>query len=842
MNKKVRFVYRGTLLIGFLGAGACLTAMDTQQKQPLIKQEIVDLTEDTEPENQINRLNTVPPVVQLQQQPVHQTKRRSVDDLSPVEIHAITGDIYALVDNQIRRNQEFDYGDIAQLCTTKYHLAFPQTLDGFVLNKLGLQPPNDMLKLGLGGLLKQQQKLRKLIFDYYTSFPRCTQLALCTHLVEKGYVFNKEQIPSLLARVGLDDLIALDDLQQKLGQPQALEVPRDIIPVNENNKNKGVREVTGDHRRGTTKDQIQTQNQQKNSPEKIRGKDNNNTRIGDKESTYLIQVSTLIPNNIRPIIGEIYNYINDKKSHTYQDIALLLRKKFRLDVPPTGNTCSNFLHQQLGLPALPEMAKLGKVGLERQDEALKKYIVEYFKTRHTWTPLELCAFLNQKPETKGFAVWQIVGLLVRAKLEEMAEPKDKGREQAQLALGDTINGMPPPKLPILQFPNLSFTQQNFLEETRNATNNNNIGGKSGQLRSVRELTPGAMRFILRGVYNYINDNKSHTYPDIARFLQTTYGLDVPSTGNACSDFLHRQLGLPPLFEMAGFGKKGLEEQDKALNIYIVNYWLTHRTRTPVGLCAYLNQQPGIKGCAEEKIPGLLVRAALENIVENSPLFCRVNGLNSNSEQVPQGGEISNSISDKKLKVKKRRRLTQEEKDAVTLDLAICIYEKKEKIENDDICAIGGKYGLFLNNKYAPALLRRFGFFSVRELQQFSPERRQNFLEERGFPEDRLRRCTKNQANTLQRVALGGQIENNRIENKRIREKYEENDDIKQAPNGTSGKKRKPVSPQQKKSDYEEMIINPINGGNNDDPTEVVLFEELGQAKQPKDKEEQQEDE
>jgi hypothetical protein len=245
MNKKVRFVYRGTLLIGFLGAGACLTAMDTQQKQPLIKQEIVDLTEDTEPENQINRLNTVPPVVQLQQQPVHQTKRRSVDDLSPVEIHAITGDIYALVDNQIRRNQEFDYGDIAQLCTTKYHLAFPQTLDGFVLNKLGLQPPNDMLKLGLGGLLKQQQKLRKLIFDYYTSFPRCTQLALCTHLVEKGYVFNKEQIPSLLVRVELDDLIALDDLQQKLGPPQTLQAPRDIVPrQQQGDKNKNAPIIT----------------------------------------------------------------------------------------------------------------------------------------------------------------------------------------------------------------------------------------------------------------------------------------------------------------------------------------------------------------------------------------------------------------------------------------------------------------------------------------------------------------------------------------------------------------------------------------------------------------------
>jgi len=254
MNKKIRFVCRVALLIGFLGAGACLIAMDTQQKQPFIKQEIVDPTEDNGRGGQIDNM---PPVVQLQQQPVHQTKRRSVDDLSPVEIHAITGDIYALVDNQIRRNQEFDYGDIAQLCTTKYHLAFPQTLDGFVLNKLGLQPPNDMLKLGLGGLLKQQQKLRKLIFDYYTSFPRCTQLALCTHLVEKGYVFNKEQIPSLLVRVELDDLIALDDLQQKLGPPQALQAPRDIIPVNENNKNKGVRKVTGDHRRGTTKEQKQ---------------------------------------------------------------------------------------------------------------------------------------------------------------------------------------------------------------------------------------------------------------------------------------------------------------------------------------------------------------------------------------------------------------------------------------------------------------------------------------------------------------------------------------------------------------------------------------------------------
>jgi len=135
-----------------------------------------------------------------------------------------------------------------------------------------------------------------------------------------------------------------------------------------------------------------------------------------------------------------------------------------------------------------------------------------------------------------------------------------------------------------------------------------------------------------------------------------------------------------------------------------------------------------------------------------------------------------------------------------------------------------------------ALLCRFGFLSVTEMKKFSPEQRQKLLEELGFPEERLRRGTKDQPKTLQSLAL---VEQNIEKNKRIREIEEEKHDTTQGSTNlgqeldkTPRKKIKITSPQQKTDFTEDMIINPINDGNNNDPMAGVLFEEQEVTTQP----------
>jgi hypothetical protein len=214
--------------------------------------------------------------------------------------------------------------------------------------------------------------------------------------------------------------------------------------------------------------------------------------------------------------------------------------------------------------------------------------------------------------------------------------------------------------------------------------------------------------------------------------------------------------------------------------------------------------------------------SLVTIVLNLPGVLSLNEMPLEELEKVEQEALKRFVGPQKLPQRGRHHLKKKEKDALTLDLAIYIYEKKKKIENDDIRTVGKKYG-FLKIKSVPKFLRRFGFLSVPTINKLSPKqlqkRLQELLRKRGFTEERLWDTT-GRTQAPQTLGLVGQ----EVENKRIREKYEENNDIKQAPNGTSGKKRKPISPRQENYPLEGIGINSLNG--NDDQTDQEKLIEI----------------